>query len=224
MKKIWLLILLLMVMSSAEAKENRAVLGIQYGPFVPSDWKIQGKGDYVYSTSPFGAGNASDIAVYLAYAMPYWQIRFESGARLHSTKIKAAAPSLNSRNAKLNVYPATASAIFRTSGDYSKQSIYLGAGAGFYFASWREEIYSGYQGSVTNHERWEGSSNPFGIHALVGFDLPFKGTWFIEGEVRYSYISSDWKLEDKVNHYTMDFKNLNIGGTTLRFGAGYKFR
>ncbi len=67
------------------------------------------------------------------------------------------------------------------------------------------------------------SSTPIGINFMVGFEYVLIGNVFLNGELGYEYAESDWELEISDSDRSLELRDLNIGGTSLRLGLGYEF-
>jgi len=215
----------LLITSSPSMAENRLALGLTYGRFVPADWRVQGFGNFAFGSSAFGAGSASEWSTNLIYCQADWQIRFESGYRLHSLDSGLPqGPGSSAYKAELRVLPLSASFVMRTMSDYGKPAFFGGAGLEMAFISWDQQriYYSNF--GPPDEDRWESSGKPFGIHILGGFDYPLHKMLYLESELRYSYLARDWKLEAKTSgDEDVELKDINVGGTAMRFGLGYKF-
>ena len=72
-------------------------------------------------------------------------------------------------------------------------------------------------------EWYKGSDVSFGAHFLAGVDFKMLRDFIFKSQFRYTYIQSEWQLEDQDSDDKIDIYDLNIGGTSLRFGLGYNF-
>ncbi len=225
--------LLFVIISSGDlsAGERQYRFGIQFGPFIPHNWQIQGwtsvwhdQDGSISSGRLEGFGNGIDIILYGQYRFGHWELRFDAGGRL-LIKRKLDIITENSETRyenRLIIYPFTLSFIRRTDILNSFFSPYFGIGGGIYFADW-EEKYSYSYGNSYGRTWLKGSSAPFGVHFLTGIDYHLWRNLYLQFEYRYSYAELNWELKYEDTDEREEIKNLDIGGTSLKLGLGYSF-
>jgi opacity protein-like surface antigen len=225
------LIILLLWLSCPRAGEKPYRIGFQMGPFIPSDWQIQG-GTYVSyeqdgsisGGAVEGFGNGVDLTVYGEYGSGHWGLRVDGGGRrLIRGKIDVVRPNYEQHyENRLVIYPFTLSLIHRAAASSSFFRPYFGVGAGIYFADWEEKYSSSSQFSYVR-TWYKGSATPLGLHALAGIEYKVWKNLYINFEYRYSYAEIDWELKDQDTDERYKLDDIGIGGTSLKLGVGYGF-
>lgn len=220
--------------SAISAEENDFTVGIWIGSFSPQNEQIQGQHTILYDTSgnPYSAsvsgfGNGVDLMIYGTYYYNSYGIRLETGPRLLQKRkldIDLLIHSETYEN-RLNIIPITMTLLYRLQKPETNISPYIGFGSGIYISSWEQKHSTDSTG--TFERTWDkGSSNPIGIHVLAGLDYPLFRGIFLSGEIKYSYINSDWDIDRTINNLTpskIEMKDLNIGGTSILMGLNYRF-
>ena len=214
--------------STGISGESRFRVGFQLGPFIPADWQVQGQsttdhGIFFPSADFSGFGNGIDLILSLEYDLSSWGIRAESGVQLfEARKLRYGTIGLQREfENRLLITPVVFSLIRQFNLDDQRLTPFFGIGGGVYFAEM--ETKRSYI-TVPYDRRWfkESSVLP-GFHFLAGFDYRIFKEFFAGFEYRYNYAVGDFHLENVDNDYTTNIYDLNLGGTSLRFGIGYKF-
>lgn len=205
-------------------------LSVQSGPFAPSDWMVQGYEKVTYygatdyreaDADGFGAG--AEIIICGRYSEKDWAVLLDTGVRLHTNRKYA----INTYGGwqrfenKLTVFPVCLSVIHEIGAGDSAFKPYLGLGPGIYFSSWETKRF--YEYAPLYREWYKGSDTSFGAHFLVGLDYRLYRNFDLKMQYRYSFILSKWELENQDSGTTVNLYDLNIGGTSLRFGIGFNF-
>jgi outer membrane protein W len=213
---------------------NNFNVGFKSGIFIPQNSIIQGYSYVLYNSdgSPFdieaeGFGNSGDIRFYFTYNSSNLSIMIESGIiPISGNNMELALAPHGDRESyenQLNIIPLTFSLIHKIKLKDQKFTPVIGFGLGLYHSEC--EIKHSYYDE--NHEYHsnsaKGSSNPVGIHFLSGFEYPVYYSISFNFEFRYSFIQSNWKIENKDTKAVLEYQNLNIGGTSLMVGLGFSF-
>lgn len=225
-----LFILISIIPQSVYSSRGEFQISVQSGPFAPADWMVQGyeEIDYDYNSgfrdayaTGFGAG--ADIAICGRYSKSDWGVILDTGVRLHTNRKFTINTSLGSRKFenKLTVVPVTISIIYKIKTGESRFTPYLGLGPGIYFSTWETKDF--YISNIFIREWYKGKNTSVGAHFLVGMDYRFYRRFELKMQYRYSFILSKWVLDDQDSQDTLDIFDLNLGGTSLRFGIGYNF-
>jgi hypothetical protein len=224
--------LLLAIISSGDlyAGEKRFSVGFQIGPFIPQDWRIQGTqeilwitDDFVSSATVSGFGHGLDIIVYGEYWPSRWGLRLESGGRILSgRKIDVITPyGPIYYESHLVIYPVSLSFIYRVESPSSDVTPYIGAGTGF-IISYSDQEYSLYS-DVFRLEQFEGKSTAMSFHFLSGFEYAIFPAFPLLLEFRYDFAPSDMRLDRVDSEIIRKLEDINMGGTSLRIGAAFRF-
>jgi outer membrane protein W len=212
------------------ARDKPLTVGIRYGLFIPQDRYINGSTAISCNEegSPtsgvvWGFGNGSDISVYVTYFFSNWGLMLEEGFRSLENKVYLGyTTGRDNYENSLTIYPITLSSIYKLPLSNSENFPYFGAGMGVYISNW-EEITSQWRYEKFHQAREEGSLTPIGFHFLAGYNLKVNYDLYANLEFRYSFINGDWNIENKDTKRVIEYRNLNIGGTSLNIGLGYKF-
>jgi len=218
----------------SNSRSSTFTAGIKSGIFIPQSSMIQGYSKIVYNSdgSPIdiiaeGFGNSGDIRIYFTYNISILTIMFEGGViPLLTNKLDLALAPYGDRESyenRLIIIPITFSLIHKIGLKDQKYLPKIGFGFGLYPSEW-ETKHSYYDDNREYHGSLaKGSSNPIGIHFLVGFEYPLYYSIIFDFEFRYSFVQSDWKIENQDTKTVDKYHNLNIGGTTLMIGLGFNF-
>lgn len=225
-------VLLLLSVSalSASASDGHMRIGIRIGHFTPQDWLIQGPAEtpgQPHSWQRYGGsmgfGDGFDFGFQAGYYFPRWGLRLGLGARSLTKEAKVQQEffwEIWDYKGKLKVYSIELILIHKLAGNNSSFSPYIGIGPGLYIADWEQEITGMWS------PEWGGSlrdETAISISFLAGFDYPLIGSIFLNCELGYEYAESDWELEISDSDRSVELRDLNIGGTSLRLGLGYEF-
>ncbi len=223
-------VLLLLSVSalSASASDGHMRIGIRIGHFAPQDWLIQGPAETPGSRQywrgyggTLGFGDGIDFGFQAGYYFPRWGLRLGLGARSNTKEAKLQDLwGTWDYKGKLKVYSIELILIHKLAGDNSSFSPYIGIGPGLYIADWEQEITGMWS------PEWGGSlrdETATSISFLAGFDYPLIGNIFLNCELVYEYAESDWELEISDSDRSLELRDLNIGGSSLRLGLGYEF-
>ncbi len=212
------------------AGEKQFSVGFQIGPFIPQDWRVQGTEEILWITDDFassatvsGFGHGFDIILYGEYWPSRWGLRLESGGRILSgRKVDVITPyGPIYYESHLVIYPVSLSFIYRIESPSSDVTPYIGAGTGF-IISYSDQEYSLYS-SVFRLEQFEGKSMAMSFHFLSGFEYAIFPRFPLQLEFRYDFAPSDVRLDKIDSEITRELKDINLGGVSLRIGAGFRF-
>jgi len=203
-------------------------VGIQAGAFIPQYWQIQGWEQISYSNgSPTsvtvsGFGDGGELNLFGTYYFSDWGATVRTGVRLPRRELSMSAGPGGWRESyenRLTVIPLTFSLTRRASVNNSKFSSYFGIGIGLYISRWEQKH------SREGAERtWlKGSSTPIGGNLTAGFDYPLYSHLLINCEAEYSYVKTDWEIQNVDTNERIELKNSNIGGISLRLGLAFEF-
>jgi hypothetical protein len=220
--------LLVFLHAAASSGENRFRVGFQAGPFISADWQVQGQsvtdhGEFFSSLEFSGFGNGVDLMLSLQYDFSSWGVRTESGVQLFETR-KLVYGSLGLRRKYENrmlIVPVVFSLIRNVELNAPRLSHFFGVGGGIYLID-METKYRYLR--VPYNRMWlkESSVLP-GFHFLAGFDYRLFKKLFAGFEYRYNFAVGDFHLDNVDNDQRTNIYDLNIGGTSLRLGFGYRF-
>jgi len=209
--------------------ENRFRVGFQAGPFIPADWQIQGQSETGHGGDNFpniqfsGFGNGTDLLLSIQYDFSSWGIRAESGVRLYETR-KLISGTLGlpvKYENRMQVVPAVFSLVRQVRLNDPKLTPYFGIGGGSYFIDMQTK-YS--ISAFPNSGTWlKESKILLGFHTLAGFDYRVYDELFANFEYGYDFAVGDFRLDNVDNDDYINIYDLNLGGTSLRFGVGYRF-
>jgi hypothetical protein len=227
-------VLLLLSISalSASASEGHMRIGIRISHFTPQDWLIQGPAEtpgQPYSWQWYGGnmgfGGGIDFGLQAAYSFPKWGLRLGLGARSLAKEAKVWEGMMMETwdyDGRLQVYSIEMILIHRLADQNSSFAPYIGVGPGLYFADWEQKMTRERDPDLGAYV-WKASSTPIGINFMVGFEYVLIGNVFLNGELGYEYAESDWEFEISDSGRSLEMRDLNIGGTSLRLGLGYEF-
>ncbi len=226
-------VLLLLSVSalSASASEGRMRIGIRIGHFAPQDWLIQGPAEtpgqpyrWQWYGGSMGFGDGIDFGLQAAYCFPRWGLRLGLGTRslTREAQIRGQIWEILEYKGELKVYSIELILIHKLAGNNSSFAPYIGIGPGLYIAEWEQETTGGWSPPLGESLRDE-TTTPITISFLAGFDYALIGNIFLNGELGYEYAESDWELAISDSDRSLELRDLNIGGTSLRLGLGYEF-
>lgn len=224
------MILAALLTASSHSGESPFRIGLRTGVFIPQDWRVQGQAQINHlpdgSTEDwgiFGFGNGFDLSLYAEYNLGTFGLRLDSGFRLHNGR-RFSTEDISGRvdyESRLEVIPVELSMIYRMEVSDERISPYFGFGPGLYISRSEDKTLYNYS---TFGRVWEkGSKTVFGACVIAGLDYILPGGLFFGIECRYSYAPSDWKFENQDSDSFIESKDLNIGGTSLKAGLGYRF-
>lgn len=212
------------------AQDKKFDVGIQNGFFLPSDSYIRGYQIVTYvNGSPTnivcsGFGTGAILNLYAKYLFSNSTgLMLETGVNLFTqNKIELALAPIGETDMyenKLTIFPIQLSLLHNINIAESKFIPYLGAGVGVYISEMEQKHYP------ENATRTWLKSNkvPVGVLFISGFSFPIYHDLMINFQFTYNYASADWKIENVDNDSEFEFKNLNIGGTSLKLGIGFRF-
>ncbi len=214
------LALMILLTFGASANNNRNTFGLQAGIFMPQNWPMQG--ELRYPGVWTGYTSAFDFAMYMGHYFSDSELRFEIGTRqsrsIFSTEIPWG-PKIDRND--LLVVSFDFSYIYHIKYQYSKVAPYLGIGTGINFAQWKPKYHDYYY----DNNSTKSTSYPLDIHFLGGIEFPINDNVFINGEIKYSYVSTTWKFNSRYSSGSILKKldNVSLGGTSLKIGIGRRF-
>ena len=230
MKRTLILVLALLMLpyTSAFSGESRFRAGFQLGPFIPADWQVQGQSvtDHAGgfpSAELFGFGNGVDLILSLEYDLSSWSIRAESGVQLFERrKLRYGTIGFQREyENRMVIIPVVFSLIRAIDLNDPRLSPFFGIGGGVYFVD-METKYRDI--SVPYNRTWLKESKVLpGFHLLAGFDYRIVKELFAGFEYRYNIAVGHFHLDNVDNDQRINIYDLNVGGTSLRFGLGYRF-
>ena len=226
-------VLLLLSVSalSASASDGHMRIGIRIGHFAPQDWLIQGPAEtpsrpysWQWYGGSMGFGGGIDFGLQAGYYFPRWGLRLGLGARslTKEAKLRGMMWELWDYDGRLKIYSIEMVLIHRLADQNSSFAPYIGVGPGLYFADWEQKMTREMAPDLEPSVR-KASSTPIGINFMVGLEYALMGNVFLNGELVYEYAESDWELEISDSDRSLELRDLNIGGTSLRLGLGYEF-
>ncbi len=177
-----------------------------------------------YSTPEvLGFGTGVDIILSCRYTKSGWGVILDGGVRPHTNREFTINTIFGKRHFdnNLTVIPITVSVIHEIGTGNSRFEPFIGFGTGIYFSTWETEDI--YDSILIPREWYKGTDVSPGVHFMVGLDYKIFREFILKGEYRYSYIYSDWQLENQDNDDFIRVFDLNLGGTSLRIGVGYNF-
>jgi len=226
-----LIFLIVIFISQFAYSDNKPFqVSFQLGPVAAGGWLVQGSQQIEFdastgfkSANALGFGTGIDLVVAGEYSKSNWGILIDTGVRLHNRrkfKINTSMGKQNFEN-KLTMVPVTLSYIHKIKTVESRLSSFMGFGTGAYFSWWetKDYLYS----DLFMRDWYKGSDISFGAHFLAGLDFKIYRDFLFKSQYRYTYIQSKWEIEDQDSDDRIDIYDLNIGGTSLRFGVGYDF-
>lgn len=225
------LLLIKVFTAGVVAEEKPFEVGIFIGSFNPQNHQIQGQQTIYYGSygearnvivSGFGEGN--DLILYGSYFFSSWGLRLESGVRLLlNRKIDVTLTFAREYfEHRLIIVPISLSLIQRIKITDSKFNPYLGIGPEINFVEWEQKHFT-YYGTLFERTWLKGDMIPIGIHFLAGLNFPIYHNLHLGGELKYCYVEGDLTLKNVDTDQKTKLYNLNLGGTSLRFGLNYRF-
>jgi len=171
-----------------------------------------------------GFGGGIDFGLQAGYYFPRWGLRLGLGARslTKEAKLRGMMWELWDYDGRLKIYSIEMVLIHRLADQNSSFAPYIGVGPGLYFADWEQKMTREMAPDLEPSVR-KASSTPIGINFMVGLEYALMGNVFLNGELVYEYAESDWELEISDSDRSLELRDLNIGGTSLRLGLGYEF-
>lgn len=209
---------------------QNSALCLYVGPFSPQEWAVKGEttedgsfgfNDYSWpSNRGFGDG--------FEYALSYERyrgktgLRLELGARVHNNHGEYNNWWDNLKyKSRLTVLSAELDIIYRMSKSGERFSPYVGFGPGFFIVDMNQKSKSQWSDSWDIEQSFRAPA--LGIRFLSGFDYTLYKNAFLGCELGYSFVERDFELENPNNDNIIKIHDLNVGGTSLRFGLGYRF-
>jgi opacity protein-like surface antigen len=225
-----LVFITVLILAVPGVAEKPFQVSIQTGPFAPTDYMVHGNQSMLYnfpdgyiSGTIMGFGTGVDLIISGQYRKGDWGVILDGGVRIHTNrefKINTYSGRRHFEN-NLTVIPVTVSVIHKIGIGDSRFTPFIGFGTGIYFSTWEtKDVYEQFAYSRT---WYKGSDISPGAHFLVGLDYNIFQDFDLKAQYRYSYIYSDWELDDQDSENKIEIYDLNMGGTSLRFGIGYNF-
>jgi len=225
-------IVLLLLVVSNPAAERSFQISVQAGPIAPGDWMVQGDQWVEYDAlTGFGYpvvrgfGNGVDLVLNGEYYFSDWGLMLDAGVRLH-TQRKVGVNTLQGRHYfenRLIIVPISFSIIHKIEMKGSRVIPILGFGPDIYFSRWETKDYR-YYTYLFYRDWYKGDNLSFGAHFFAGLDFNiYYPSFFVKTQCRYTFVRSNWELDDQDSDNKTKIDDLNIGGTSLRFGIGYSF-
>ncbi len=203
----WLLFPILFLASTVIAGDRSFTFGVQGGFFAPPNWAAS---DY--------SNLGQDFSGTYEYGLYF-------GCRESDIEVRASA-FLRKDDTFVRLYNQFG---YRLSGEGHYQLITLNLSAIYHFRmmnpKWVPYLGLGVSGIIPDgnqQDMWRNltaakSHFPKGFHILGGFDISMNKSLFFSGELCYSYI----RFRDSTHSYDGG-KVFGLGGTSLKFGIGYK--
>ena len=214
----------------SSAQDKKFDIGLRSGVFVPSHWMIQGYQSVSYidgspvDISIMGFGNGSIMNLYVKFFFKNnIGIMLDGGAVLLQKNKEDIALAPNGDQDmyenKLLMFPINLSIIYKIKIPESKFTPFIGAGLGGYISEWEQKHYPEF-----GDRTWlQDKQNYIGFHFLSGFDFPIYHDLIFNFEFGYNYASAEWRITNPDTNNETVYKNLNMGGISLKVGLGFKF-
>lgn len=219
-----------LIVCNSFAQEKKFDIGLRSGVFVPTDFIIQGYQlvNYVDGSptniSISGFGNGTILNIYFKYFI--WEhtgFMLDGGANLLYKNSLELALAPNGETLMyenhLTVFPVSLCLIHRVLIPETKFSPFLGAGAGVYFSEWEQKYFPENGTRTWTH----GSEIPFGFKFFTGFDFSIYHDLILNVQLDYDYAATDWNISNVDTEAETEYRNLNTGGISFKFGLGFKF-
>lgn len=218
------------IIPNSLAQDKKFNIGIQSGLITPSNSVIEGFHTINYTNgSPVdlyctGFGTGAIINVYAKYIFSNnTGLMLEGGVNLFTKNSNelALAPNgeIDMYENKLTIFPVQISLVHNFIITESKFIPYMGAGFGVYISEMEQKHFP------ENAPRtWlKANKIPVGVHFLSGFSFPIYHDLMFNFQFTYNYAAADWKIQDVDSDAEIEFKNLKIGGVSLKLGIGFRF-
>ncbi len=221
--------------SLAISGPSRFVIGLQGGMFMPQNDQADNQLSIFGNWN--GLGSTDDISGYLGYYFSDIEMRLESGYRRDKfqAEIWNNTRSLNT----FKIIPFELSAIYHSKYFIGKIEPYIGIGAGIYWVKWNTGIIKSLQNDphgdflqvIDPVAAQSYEDKAIGAHLIAGAEWNLVSKIFLSGDIKFTRVSANWQIKYTVQPapwggdlYTVrDRIKITIGGTSMRFGIGYRF-
>lgn len=225
-----ILVLIISIGWSAISNGQNSALRLAVGPFSPQDWAVKGitsESRYIWNfedswPSNMGFGDGFEYALSYERFKGKTGMRLELGVRVHNNQGEYNNWWDNLKyKSRLTVLSAELDIIYRMSKSGERFSSYVGFGPGFFIVDMNQKSKSQWSDSWDIEQSFRAPA--LGIRFLSGFDYTLYKNAFLGCELGYSFVERDFELENPNNDNIIKIHDLNVGGTSLRFGLGYRF-